>query len=125
MVPAFLLPESALREDGAGARVALESCAGKSLTITLGITRIVERASLEVVVCGSRDGESWQPIASFPPKSYCGVYTVTVDLARIQRDVCYLRAQWRMSRWDQRSAKPIFDFYIFVEPLQTRVAGVA
>jgi hypothetical protein len=125
MVPAFLLPESALREDGAGARVDLESCAGKSLTVTLGITRIMECESLEVAICGSPDGESWRPIASFPPKSYCGVYTATVDLARTQRDVRYLRAEWKMTRWDRRTAKPIFDFYIFAEPLQTRVAGAA
>lgn len=125
MIPAFLLPEREVREGGAGAQLALQPGAAKSLMITLGITRIVECESLEVAVYGSPDGESWRPIASFPPKSYCGVYTVNVDLARTQSDARYLRAQWKVSRWDRRGAKPMFDFYIFVEPLRMRAAGAA
>ena len=102
-----------------------KSCAGKPAIVTLGITRVSEYESLEVMVTGSADGQSWVPVASFPPKCYCGVYTATVDLARKHRDIHYLRAEWKMGRWDGRGAKPLFDFYVFIEPLQMRVAGAA
>jgi hypothetical protein len=123
MIPAFLLPERAVRQDGEGERVALESGAGKALTITLGITRIVECESLEVTVCGSTDGESWEPVLSFPPKSYCGVYTAAMDVPRAAADLRFLRAHWKMHRWDLDRAHPVFDFYILAEPQLARVAG--
>jgi hypothetical protein len=124
MVPAFLLPESSVREDGYGAEVAIEPSRGTPLLLTLGITRILERESLDVSIWGSADGSAWQPIASFPPKSFCGTYSLPVDLSR-RGDVRYLRAEWKMSRWDRRKPRPIFDFYVFVEQLKMRVAGAA
>ena len=56
MVPRFLLPETVARQDGAGSEVALDS-GGIALQLTLGITRIIEEASLDVSICGSPDGQ--------------------------------------------------------------------
>jgi len=124
MVPAFLFPESTVREDGQGAEVALDSVRGQHVLITLGITRILECESLEVSIWGSSDGLAWHPVAEFPHKCFCGTYYLPVELSR-HRDVRFLRAQWKMSRWDRRMPKPIFDFYLFVEHLKVRVAGAA
>ena len=60
MLPQFLMPESVARQDGAGAEIALDAGRGKSLLLTLGITRIVEQESLDVSVWGSPDKENWQ-----------------------------------------------------------------
>ncbi len=124
MVPAFLFPESTVREDGQSAEVALDSIRGQPVLITLGITRILECESLEVSIWGSSDGLAWRPVAEFSHKCFCGTYYLPVELSR-HRDVRFLRAQWKMSRWDRRMPKPIFDFYLFVEHLKVRVAGAA
>src|SRR5207237_7854628 len=99
MVPAFLLPESTAREDGQGPEITLGKFQGRSVMVTLGINRILEQESLEISIWGSSDGQRWKPVAAFPPKCYCGTYSLNVDLSR-HRDVTMLRAQWKMSRWD-------------------------
>jgi hypothetical protein len=124
MVPAFLLPESTVREDGQGAEITLGNYQRKPLLLTLGINRILEQESLEVYVWGSSGGQQWTPVAAFPPKSYCGTYYLTVDLSRLP-DVASLRGHWKMSRWDQRRQQPLFGFYLYVEELRVRVAGAA
>jgi len=124
MVPAFLLPESTARQDGRGPEVALGAHQGKPMLLTLGINRILEQESLEVSVWGSSDDEEWLPIATFPPKCYCGTYYLTVDLSR-HKHITRLRAQWRMSRWDHRRQEPLFGFFLFLEELKMRVAGAA
>jgi hypothetical protein len=113
-----------MREDGQGAEITLGTYRGKPLLLTLGINRILEQESLEVYVWGSSGGQQWKPVAAFPPKSYCGTYHLTVDLSR-HPDITSLRAQWKMSRWDQRREQPLFGFYLYVEELRMRVAGAA
>lgn len=124
MVPAFLLPENTIQEDGQGPEITLGTQKGKPLLLTLGINRVLEQESLEVYVLGSSGGQQWKPLAAFPPKSYCGTYHMTVDLSR-HPDVTGLRAQWKMSRWDQRRQHPLFGFYLYAEELRARVAGAA
>ncbi len=84
MLPNFLLPEGIARSDGKGPEVDLGSKQGKLLVLTLGITRILEQESLEVSVWGSTDGEDWgaRPLATFPPKFYCGIYSILLNLCR-------------------------------------------
>ena len=124
MTPVFLLPEGVVRENGQGAEVALESAQGKSLLVTLGVTRILERETLEVTILGSSDGAAWQPLVTYPKKSYCGTYFLLLDLSQ-HPEVGHLRVQWRMSRWDQRKSKPVFAFYVSMEEVRARVAGAA
>ena len=124
MTSVFLLPEGVVRENGQGPEVALESAQGKSLLVTLGVTRILERETLEVAILGSIDGTGWQPLVTYPKKSYCGTYSLLLDLSQHQ-DVSHLRVQWHMSRWDQRKPKPVFAFYVSMEELRARVAGAA
>jgi len=124
MVPAFLLPESTARESGQGPELRLEAHRRQPLLLTLGINRILEQESLEVSVCGSSDAQQWKPLAVFPPKSYCGTYYLTLDLSR-HPDVSSLRAQWKMSRWDERRQPPLFGFYLYVEEPRISVAGAA
>jgi len=115
MTPVFLLPESVLREDGQSEELALDFTQGRLLMLTLRITRILER---------SRDRQAWQSLAAFPKKSYCGTYSLLMDLSG-RPEVRHLRVQWKMSRWNHRESKPVFTFGVSMEELRARVAGAA
>jgi hypothetical protein len=123
MFSKVLLPESVTRQDGAGPEIALGGY-GKSLQLTLGITRIIEQESLDVSVWGSPDGRQWQELAAFPRKFYCGTYSLVLDLTR-HPGISYLRAQWKMGRWDLEQRKPLFGFYLQAEDVKLKHAGAA
>ena len=123
MLRNVLLPESIARADGTGPEFDLGSKRGKLLVLTLGITRILEQESLEIFVLGSPDGDQWDatPLAKFPPKFYCGLYSILLNLGS-RSDVRYLRVHWKMSRWSKREKMPMFGFYVFVEESGARVS---
>ena len=123
MLRNFLLPESIARADGSGPEIDLGPKRGKLLVLTLGITRILEQESLEVTVWGSADGEKWdlKPVAKFPPKFYCGLYSILLNLGS-RADVRFLRIQWTMSRWSKRESMPMFGFYVYAEESGARVS---
>jgi hypothetical protein len=124
MIQKILLPETVARQDGAGTEVALEM-SSKSMLLTLGITRIIEKEMLNVSVWGSSDGRQWKQLAAFPRKCYCGTYSMLLDLAG-HPGVQYLRAQWKMDRWSsQDEHKPLFGFYLHAEDVKVRRAGAA
>jgi hypothetical protein len=116
MCPEFLLPETTVRDAGAGPAIDLREERGGLLLLTLGITRIVEKENIDIGIWGSADGADWgrSPVASYPQKSYCGVYPLELDLTRRQ-DVRYLRAQWDVNRWNQASGKPLFTLSLRVQ----------
>jgi hypothetical protein len=123
MLRNFLLPESIARADGIGPEIDLGSKQGKLLVLTLGITRILEQESLEVSVWGSADGEYWgaKPLAKFPPKFYCGLYSILLNFGA-DSDVRFVRVQWKMSRWSKRESLPMFGFYVYAEESGARVS---
>jgi hypothetical protein len=123
MLRNVLLPESIARTDGTGPEIELGSKRGKLLVLTLGITRILEQESLEVTVLGSPDGEKWdsKPLAKFPPKFYCGLYSILLNLGS-REDVRFLRVHWKMSRWSKRESMPMFGFYVYAEESGARVS---
>jgi hypothetical protein len=116
MRPEFLLPETTVRDAGSGPVIDLREERGGVLSLTLGITRIVEKQNIEVSIWGSADGADWgrAPLASYPQKSYCGVYQMELDLSR-RPDIKYLRAQWDVNRWNRASGKPLFTVYLMVK----------
>ena len=124
MLPNFLLPESIARADGTGPEIDLGPNQGKLLVLTLGINRIIEQESLEVSVWGSADGENWgvRPLATFPPKFYCGLYSTLLNLSG-RPDLRYTRVQWKMSRWTRRESMPMFGFYVYAEESGSRVSA--
>jgi hypothetical protein len=128
MLPAYLLPEQIASEGGQGAHIALDHALDQfhvpHVKLTLGITSILERENLAVDVCGSADGEHWRRLAAFPRKSFCGTYTLTLDLAP-HRDVKYLRTEWRMDRWSHEESKPVFGFYVWAEHLHLKALQAA
>jgi hypothetical protein len=124
MTPVFVLPETVVREDGHSPEIALAASMGRVLMLTLGITRVLERETLEVSVQGSRDGSMWRRLAAFPKKSYCGTYSLLMDLSG-QPETRYLRVHWSVDRWDNAMQKPVFGFSISGEELRARVAGAA
>ena len=122
MLPNFLVPECVSQQDGTSQDFELGDSQGGMLQLTLGITRIIEQESIDVSIWGSSDKTDWgaKPIASFPQKFYCGVYTILADLG-VHREVRTIRVQWKLSRWGRGELQPMFGFYVFAE----EVAGQA
>lgn len=126
MLPAFLVPEMEIRDNGNGPVLELGAAAGGLLTVTLGIHRIIEQESLDLMINGSRDGVEWpaKPLLAFPQKFYCGVYSRILDL-REHPDIRFLRAEWKVNRWGRGDQKPLFGIYVFAEPLKAGVMKAA
>ena len=125
MLPQFLVPETTVREAGAGPELELGADRADSLILTLGITRIIEQESLDVSIWGSADGADWgtKPLASFPQKFYCGTYQIVLDLSD-HPDVRYIRAKWQVNRWGKGDSKPLFTVYVFLQTMDRRLAAV-
>ena len=123
MLPDFLIPESVIREAGAGSELSLESSQGGLLLLTLGITRIIEQESLDISIWGSPDKENWgtKPLLVFPQKFYCGTYQLLLDLSA-HPDVKYVKAKWQVNRWGRGDAKPLFGIYLFGQDARQQVA---
>jgi hypothetical protein len=124
MTPVFAFAETVVREDGHSPEIVLDASTGRVLMLTLGITRVLERETLEVSIQGSRDGSIWQRVAAFPKKSYCGTYSLLMDLTG-QPEMRFLRIHWSVNRWDNAMQKPVFAFFVSGEELRARVAGAA
>lgn len=119
----WILPENVTSKDGAGAEIALGEVRGKPLLLKLGITRIMEQESLEVVIWGSSDRSSWKKLQAFPRKCYCGTYSLLLDLERFP-EVRHLRAEWKMNRWRPVDRSPLFGFYLVAEEPKFQAVGV-
>ncbi|MBZ5577137.1 MAG: hypothetical protein LAP40_11310 [Acidobacteriia bacterium] len=125
MLPEFILPETTIREAGAGAAIALGANQSGVLTLTLGITRIIEQESLDVAIWGSPDGTEWgtRPLVTFPQKFYCGTYQILLDLTE-HPDVRYIRAKWQVNRWGKGDPTPLFDMYLFVREFESEAVAL-
>ncbi len=124
MLHAFLVPEIAIEADGESAPLELGDDAGKTFSLTLAITKIVEQQSLDVSVWGSAIGSEWgaKPLMAFPQKFYKGVYQVLLDLGA-QPDVRFLRAKWHVNRWGVGDMKPRFTFLLKIEEQASRAVA--
>jgi len=122
MLPNYLFPESVARASGEGPVVEAGAFRGKLAVATLGITRTLEQEGLEVSIWGSADGDAWseRPLARFPQKFYCGLYSILLNLSAYP-EARYLQVRWKMSRWDRREPLPLFGFYVFVEESGSRL----
>jgi len=119
----YVVPECEACSDGCGPVFGLSSSErGKLLVVTLAINCVLEYETLFVSIWGSPDTENWgtAPLASFPPKHYCGVYSILLNLAA-RPNIKYIRADWRMQRWKSRIKEAMFDFCIAVEPSGSRI----
>jgi len=125
MLPEFLLPETTVREAGAGPAISLGAHQGGVFSLTLGITRIIEQESLDLSIWGSVDGTEWgnRALIAFPQKFYCGTYQILLDLTD-RPDVRYLRAKWQVNRWGKGDPTPLFDLYLFVKELETEEVAI-
>jgi hypothetical protein len=119
----LLLPETTVREAGVGPVLDIGETSGGTLILTLGITRILEKESIDIAIWGSPDGSDWGtiPIATFPQKFYCGTYQMHLNL-KTRPDVRYLRAQWDAGRWSMGKGKPLFTLYLFVQEHERQFA---
>lgn len=126
MIPNFLVPEQAVRQDGAGPVIELGPHSSRILSLTFGITSIVEQESIDLAIYGSSDGESFdaKPLAAFPQKFYCGTYSLVLDLSETP-DVRFIRASWKMNRWGRGDQTPLFNIYVFAEAAPARAMAAA
>jgi hypothetical protein len=123
MLADFLLPENVARTDGAGPDMDLGSQRGKPLVLTLGITAITEHQSLEVSLRGSSENGKSSLLATIPPKFYCGIYSILLDLES-HPEVRSVRVQWKMGRWRKGDdAMPMCEFYVYAEEPGARVSA--
>lgn len=122
LLPPFLLDEIEARESGVGASVAIPP--GSPCNVTLAITRVLPHESLDVSIWGAGEDGDWVRLASFPNKCYCGTYSMPLQLGG-QSHVTRLRAEWKMSRWSQPGATPLFGFFVALDDRRTRHAGAA
>ena len=124
MLPNFLIPETVVREAGAGPELSVGSAPVGLLLLTLGITRIIEQQSLDIAIWGSPDNVDWsaKPLLSFPQKFYCGTYQVILDLTD-RTAITHLRVKWAVSRWGKGNPKPLFGIYVFVNAMQPMALG--
>ncbi len=122
MLPAFLVTETVVHEEGVGPALELGPSQGNPLLLTLGITRIIEQESLDLSIWGSADGTDWggKPLLSLPQKFYCGTYQIELDLSA-HPEISRLRAQWKVSRWGRGAPAPLFEFYLFAQQTANRV----
>lgn len=113
MSPAFLVPESEVSANGHGPALSVDA---DMLQLTLMLQKTLEQQSLEVLIEGSPDGETWQeaPLAAFPQKFYPGTYTLLCSLASY-KEIKFLRAHWKVNRWGRGDLKPKFSFVLFME----------
>ena len=126
MLPVFLLPETTVREAGNGSDLDLGESQGRTVLLTLGITRIIEQESLDVSIFGSADGNEWgtKPVISFPQKFYCGTYQILLDLTQ-HPGVKFLRVKWNAQRWGKGDSKPLFGFYVFAQEMRQQVLAAS
>ena len=123
--PRYLVPECDIHSEGCGPIFELTSSErGKLLVLTLGINCVLEHETLLVSVWGSSDAETWgtKPLVSFPPKNYCGLYSILLNLG-VEPGVRYIRAGWRAERWKNTTEQPLFCFYISIELSGSRISG--
>jgi hypothetical protein len=83
----------------------------------------MEQQSLDVEILDSIDGRDWssKPVASFTRKFYCGTYQLLLPHAAGR----FLKAVWRVSRWNRGEDRPFFRFYLFAQESRSRAAGAA
>ena len=114
MFEAFLVPEkTVVTAKGDGAAVDASAAAGKTLLLTLAITRIIEQESLDVSVWGSPDGQDFgaKPLLAFPQKFYAGEHPLLLDLSKTPA-IKFLRAHWEVGRWGRGAEIPMFEFQL-------------
>ena len=63
-----------------------------------------------------------RPLAKFPPKFYCGMYSILLNMASYP-ETRFVRAQWKMSRWSKGETMPLFGFYVYAEESGARVSA--
>jgi len=126
MLPISLLEETIARADGVGQPLEVTRASGKLLVLTLGITRVVEQVSLQISIWGSPDGINWDstPLAAFPQKSYCGLYSRVLNLSG-RPDVGWLRVEWKMNRRRNPGNSPLFGFFVQAEESGSRIQPVS
>ena len=126
MLPTFLVEDGIRHEDGFSGVLEISDDSARVLLLTLGITRIIEQESLDVVIHGSEDGTTWgaKPLLAFPQKFYCGAYAMLLDITA-EPNIRFIRAQWKMNRWGRGEPTAMFAFYLAAEVAHVRPLAAA
>jgi hypothetical protein len=123
MIDASLVAEkTAISAKGDSASIDVSGANGRVFLVTLGITRIIEQESLEIIILGSGDGATWdpKPVVTFPQQFYCGQYPLLLDLAQ-HPNVKFIRAHWEVARWGRGTETPLFEFELKLKEIPSEV----
>jgi hypothetical protein len=117
MLPDTLIPEQIVRQNGESVTFPIACPTEATVAITLNITRIIERESLELSILGSADGKDWDgpPLLKFTPKFYCGAYRLRLDLGD-HASVRHLKLKWTVNRWGHPQSAPLFGLSVCSRP---------
>jgi hypothetical protein len=123
MLPDFIVSETTVRESGESPVFTLDGKGCSGLVLTLGITHAMEQQCLDLEIVESPDGKEWaaKPLAIFTRKFYCGTYQLLLPHAEGR----FLKAVWRVNRWNRGEERPFFRFYLFAQESRSRAAGAA
>ena len=130
MMPLGLFPQEQVYGSGTGPYLDLGEARGKPLSLTLTITRMMERHTLDISIWGSKDNVDWgrRPLSRLPHRYYCGTYCTEVDLSA-DPEVRYLRVEYNLGGWWRGNEAPaLATFFMTAEPvceeaMVTAVAG--
>lgn len=111
----YLLEESDHRADGYGPATNITNNRGTLIVLTLSINQTDGRGNLAVAIWGSRSraDRGFKSLLAFYDKSYCGMYSMPLDL-NARPEICYLRVHWKLTRWTREAPPPAFTFSVFM-----------
>lgn len=94
-----LLSEEEVRCSACSTGIALGPARGQILQLILGIRRMSERQTLDILIWGSANGTDWspRPLAIVPRKYYCGTYSHMLDLTD-RPEVKFISVEYRVNR---------------------------
>jgi hypothetical protein len=102
-------PDTKLEANGDGAAFDISTSATRTFLCLLTVTEQIEQESLDVLIYGSADGETWtkKPLLKLPQQFYRGRTKLVLDLS-LRPEIKLIRARWGLNRWGRGAPLPMF-----------------
>ena len=102
-------PNTKMESNGDGASFDISASATRTFLCLLTVADQLEQESLDVLIYGSADGETWtsKPLLKLPQQFYRGSTKMVLDLS-LRPEVKFIRARWEVNRWGRGAPLPMF-----------------
>lgn len=126
MASIYLFPEEVITGGGSGPEIDLGESKGTQLQLSLSITRMVERQTLDISIWGSSDGSDWglRPLLVLARRYYCGTYHQFLDLSESPK-IRYLRIDYQLHNWAHSASRPMASFCLTAEAVHENALALA